>query len=328
MAADNGGSDSDSGTSLKRRITKGLQELRFLLLGGQVLLAFQGRAALLPGYENLSNIGKALSLIGLLPVLTVIALLLLPVPYHQIVDRGINTEGFRRLLDTVTKVSLLLIAVSLGIALTVASNGFLPLAAAATAGLALITAALAAWFGVGAWARRQKSASAARPKTVNKDNDSTGDKKTEEELPERIDQLLSEANMIAPGNTALLSFGFLSMMLQSFALLPRTVQYVQLASVLCIASSAILLLTPAAYHRIVEDGEDTEEFYRLAQRLIVAALVPLALGICGGVFVVAFKVTSSFSAATAIMLTALAGFYGLWFGYTLFKRAKRDNKNS
>ncbi|MBC8101454.1 MAG: hypothetical protein H7Z41_02545 [Cytophagales bacterium] len=336
MAAEAGTEQKNQRTNLKRRIKNALQELRFMLLGAQVLLAFQGRAALLPGYENLSSVGRLLSLIGLLPVLTLIALLLLPVPYHQIVDRGVNTQGFQRLLETIARGSLLLIAISLGISVTVAGNGFLPLAASAVTGTLLTLTALTAWFGVGALARRrrqsgespgkQKESVQAKPvRNEDKNKDQEGGN-GEEKLSERIDQLLSEANMIAPGSTALLSFGFLTMLLPSFALLPRTVQYVQLGSVLCIAFSAILLLTPAAYHRIVEDGEDTESFYRLAQRLIVAALVPLAPGICGGVFVVAFKVIGSLTAALLLTLAALAGFYGLWFGYTLWKRAKRDRK--
>ena len=66
-----------------------------------------------------------------------------------------------------------------------------------------------------------------------------------------------------------------------FAKLPTSSQYVHFTSLGCIALSTILLLTPAAYHRIVEEGEDTEHFHRFASRIVLAATVPLALGIAG-----------------------------------------------
>lgn len=79
-------------------------------------------------------------------------------------------------------------------------------------------------------------------------------------------------------------------------------------------------LIPAAYHRIVERGEETSRFHRFASRLLVAAMIPLALGISGDLFVIVRKVTQSTTSAIASAIVSLVFFYGLWFGFTLYRR--------
>jgi membrane associated rhomboid family serine protease len=85
-------------------------------------------------------------------------------------------------------------------------------------------------------------------------------------------------------------------------------------------------MTPAAYHRIAERGEETEHFHGFASRIIVAAMVPLALGISADIFVVVRKVTESatFAAAASGLMAAL--FFGLWFGYTTYRKGERERE--
>ena len=142
-------------------------------------------------------------------------------------------------------------------------------------------------------------------------------------LETRIEQVLIEARMVLPGVQALLGFQLASMLVEGFDKLPPTSKYVHLASLGCIALAAILLMTPPAYHRIVEEGEDSEHFFRLASRLVLVAMVPLALGIAGDFYVVAAKVTASPPLALAMAAVALAVFNGLWFGFTLYRRRQR-----
>ena len=49
-------------------------------------------------------------------------------------------------------------------------------------------------------------------------------------------------------------------------------------------------MTPAALHRIAFHGEDGVEFFHIGSRLIVAAALPLAMGIAADVLVVFYKV--------------------------------------
>jgi len=81
-------------------------------------------------------------------------------------------------------------------------------------------------------------------------------------------------------------------------------------------------MTPAAYHRIVERGEESEHFERFASRAVLSAMVPLALGLCGDFYVVLLKVTGSVEVSLLLSAAMLAAIYGLWFGYTTFKRTQ------
>lgn len=78
-------------------------------------------------------------------------------------------------------------------------------------------------------------------------------------------------------------------------------------------------MTPAAYHRIVNQGEDTDEFFRLASRL-VAAMIPLAAGICGDFFVVTRSVSNSTALAVGAGFSLFLLFLGMWFAYTWYRR--------
>ena len=91
-----------------------------------------------------------------------------------------------------------------------------------------------------------------------------------------------------------------------------------------IAVTTILLMSPAAYHRIAERGEDTKRFHKVASGLLVAAMIALPPGICGDVYVVIYKVTNSVATSIVCATLALACFYGTWFGYTGYKRTQID----
>ena len=57
------------------------------------------------------------------------------------------------------------------------------------------------------------------------------------------------------------------------------------------ALSVVLLMTPAAIHRLGLSGEDDPEFFKIGSRLVIAASIPLAIGISADVAVVFFKTT-------------------------------------
>jgi hypothetical protein len=71
-----------------------------------------------------------------------------------------------------------------------------------------------------------------------------------------------------------------------------------------------------AAYRIVEHGENTEHFHRFAGAMLLAALVPLALRICGDFYVVSM-VSKSELLPIALTILLLVFFVGLWFGLPL-----------
>jgi cytochrome bd-type quinol oxidase subunit 2 len=127
---------------------------------------------------------------------------------------------------------------------------------------------------------------------------------------------------VLPGAQALLGFQFVTTLMEAFEKLPLSSRYVHLASLSMVAVSIVLLMTPAAYHRIVERGEETEHFHKFASHALIAAMVPLALGVAGDFYVVVRKITESATSAVAAALVSLLFFYGLWFGLTLYRRGR------
>jgi hypothetical protein len=80
-------------------------------------------------------------------------------------------------------------------------------------------------------------------------------------LNERINQMLAEARVVLPGVQALLGFQLISVISQSFEKLPASSKLVHAVSLGCITVAVILLMAPAAYHRIVFSGQDAEEVH-------------------------------------------------------------------
>jgi hypothetical protein len=138
-----------------------------------------------------------------------------------------------------------------------------------------------------------------------------------------VEQVLTDARTLLPGAQAFLGFQLIAALAEGFGQLPAAAQYVHLLSLLLMALTVVLLMTPAAYHRIVERGGGGEHFHGFASRFVVAALVPLALGLSGDVYVVVRKVTDSQVLSIVSALFALAMFWELWFGLTLYRRTQR-----
>ena len=63
--------------------------------------------------------------------------------------------------------------------------------------------------------------------------------------------------------------------------------------------------------------------HRSASAMLLAAMVTLALGIAGDVYVVVRKVTHSSPAGIATAVLTVALMYALWFGYTLYRRGQQ-----
>ena len=142
------------------------------------------------------------------------------------------------------------------------------------------------------------------------------------DLETKIKQVLTEARVVLPGAQALLGFQFAAILMDAFEKLPRVSQYVHLASLGFIAASIVFLMAPAAFHRIVERGQDTERLHRFSSAMVLCAMVSLALGIAGDAYVVLDKVLGSPSLAVILAAVSLIFFFGLWFGATLTIRAR------
>jgi hypothetical protein len=310
-------------TKLSHKIKTAMDESRILILGTQILLGFQYRAFFEKSFETLPRVSQSLNLVGLGVLLLAIALLMWPSAYHRIVRNGNDTVDVHKFATRVMDVALLPVAIALTLGFYVLSakvwgerGGILM--AAAIGGIALVF-----WFGYGLIDRARRRRSQSR-RTENQDSketqEGTGMGKTP--IHTKVDHVLTEARVVLPGAQTLLGFQFATILLEAFDRLPPSSKYVHMISLALMGVSVILIMTPAAYHRIVERGEDTEHFHNVASRLLLASMITLPIGICGDLFVVIRKVTESTSISLAVSLMALAVFYGLWFGFTIYLRSK------
>lgn len=81
-------------------------------------------------------------------------------------------------------------------------------------------------------------------------------------------------------------------------------------------------MAPAAYHRMVERGQDSERFHSFASRMVLLALALLAPGFAGDLYVVLER--AGFPAAAWPCATVtLVAFYAAWFGAMVWLRGRR-----
>ena len=313
---------------LKNKVKNALNEARIAVLGAQVLFGFQFRAALEPGFDDLPLLSRILVLVALGFIIIAVGLLISPSSYHRIVERGEDTSEIHRYASKVLTWAMLPLALALGTDLLVAASKIVGRTWGVAAGILTTGAAVFFWYLLELYRRRERAEEIAEAQKMSEE----GEEKKEEgkkgegtKLSDKIEHVLTEARLILPGAQALLGFLFVAVLMESFDGLPNASKYAHLASLALIALTVVLLMTPAAYHRIVERGEETEHFHRFASRMIVAALVPLALGISAAVYVVVQKVLDSQLVAVVGALVALALFWELWFGLTLYRRTQRDH---
>ena len=289
-----------------------LDEARILVLGAQVLLGFQYRSFFEEGFDHLPAADRACQVAGLLALLLSVGALFLPASRHRIVERGNDTERFHRFTMAVMRFALLPFAVGLTLSLGVAGDRILGPWGGAAAAAFTGTAALGLWYGH--YARRGR-----REHAHPEDGMETTP------LEHRIIQVLTEARVVLPGAQALLGFQLAMVLMEPFEKLPQAAKLVHLGSLGCIALATIVLMAPAAYHRIVERGEDSERFHGFAGRMILIALALLAPGFAGDLYVVLVRAGLQ-TTAPFVAAAALIAFYAAWFGAMLLLRRSRATR--
>jgi Family of unknown function (DUF6328) len=292
--------------SLRTKVKNALDEARILVLGVQVLLGFHYRAFFEPAFERLPRFDQDLKLAGLALLLAVMGLVLLPAARHRLVERGEDTPALHRF--TLDVVGLAVLPFAAVLALDMFNAGWTRSPGMAVAlGVATFVVALGFWYGTAL-------VFGHRPPREEKGG--------EMKLEDKITQVLTEGRVVLPGAQALFGFQLAMTLMQGYERIPESSKDVHLAATCAIALTVIFLMSPPAFHRIVEGGEDTERFHRFASWMVLAAMVTLPLGFAGDLWIVVRKQLGSASAAHAAAALALLFFYGLWFFAMLALRAR------
>jgi hypothetical protein len=302
--------------SLSSKVQNALTEARILVLGTQVLVGFEFRSFFVKGYDDLpraAQLGKVAALVALLSALV---LIVLPSAWHRLVERGEDSPRMHAFTESVVGVALLPLAAGFGVDVLVATVPVLGRGAVA-AGAGTAAVALACWYGIGLVARR------GRPERREDDME-----QKPATVEQKINHVLTEARTVLPGAQALVGFQLAANLADGFKDLPRAAQLVHVAAILLTALTVVLLVAPAAYHRIVEHGELTEGFHRVASRFVVAATIPLAIALGGDLGVVLWRVFES--RAVAIGGGAVAGAVTLaaWLGAPAIASAVRGRRRA
>jgi len=140
---------------LAKLVKTALEETRMLALGAQILLGFELSSAFREGFENFPQYVRYLDGTALILMVVMIALLITPESYHQIVDRGAVTGRFHQLISRLAAAALLPFALSLGIALFIRSDRIFSFAAGLANGCAFAVFASGFWYGFQYLHRRQ-----------------------------------------------------------------------------------------------------------------------------------------------------------------------------
>ncbi len=301
---------------LRNKVQNALDETRILILGIQVLIGFQLRAVFEPKFEKLSNTSQELGVAALGILLFGLTLLLWPAAYHRIIEHGNDTDRLHRFTTRVMTLAVLPFAIGMGINVYLVVSGIGPELALASS-LSVTAVALFFWHGLESIHRKIGK---DRPAIMKNKTPAREEKPTD--IDHKIRHVLTETRMVLPGAQALLGFQFVTMLMETFDSLPQAAKYIHLVCLLSTTLSIILLMTPAAYHRLVEEGEETEYFHKFASKLLLASMIPLAWSVCGDFFVVLWKVTEHLVLSVTISSMTLMFFYGAWFGYTLYRRRR------
>lgn len=307
---------------LKDKIENALNETRILVLGIQILIGFGFRGFFEPGFARMSPYAQQVQLAALGLMLVGVGVLLVPAPYHRIVLHGRNTAELHRLATATVTTGLLPFAGAMALSFFLGAHWVLGTTGSAVLSALVLAFVLLCWYGVELVARRRKLGHYGLRAIIDplSEIDMRHEQKTD--LTTRVKQVLIECRVVLPGAQALLGFQLIIMWMTAFYKIPHAWKVLHLASLTSVGVCTVLLIAPAAYHRIVEQGDDSEMLHHITARLLLWAMVFLALGICGDFWLASRMTGLNNPLSTGLTIGLLAFFYAAWFGYSFWKKSK------
>jgi hypothetical protein len=294
---------------LHRKVKTALDETRLLILGAQVLFGFHLNAVFQPGFPRLDEASHILYIGAFCAMTGAVGLLIAPSMLHRIAERGQSTPRLLRQATQLADLALLPLAFSLGADIAVVLGYRFGSAAGAIVGTSAGLLACSCWYGAG-WALR-------RP-----DDDEALMEVEVTPIDVRVEHMLTEARVLLPGAQALLGFQMAVLLTDGFGELPAISKVIHAGALCAIALAIVLVMAPAAIHRIAFYGANTEGFLRVGSRFVVASAAPLAIGITGDLYVaVARALNSAVGSAVASVFALLL--FVLWFAQPLLLRRGR-----
>ena len=295
----------------EKKVKIALDECRVLMLGAQILFGFHLRAAFQDQFANLSPASHILYVFAFVAMAVVIALLIAPSMQHRLVENGRSSGRIIEVTTLFAGLALAPFALSLGADIAIVFSFKFGTPTGAAFGFTFAGLALALWYGIEYLWRRPNGKEPAMPE------------EPDTPIDVRVEHMLTGSRVLLPGAQALFGFQLTVLLTAAFDKLPESSKLAHAFALCSIALAVILLMAPAALHRITFDGRNTERFHTMGARFVVAAAVPLALGISADIYVAVAKALASTAIGVAVACALAALLAALWFVQPLALRHRR-----
>jgi hypothetical protein len=282
------------------------------VLGTQVLIGFHYDAVFRPKFSELNDSRQVALVVAQFLLLFTLAALMAPAPYHHIAFRGADHMDVAEFGNRMAEIALLPFAVAIGIDVYVVTANVMDGTLSLIIAFVLPTLALLLWYVAGL---------PLRPSRKQKDEmDRKRQTSKSPTLEQRIDQMLTETRVVLPGVQALLGFQFAAVLSAAFADLPPAAKHLHVGALTAMALAMILLMAPAAFHRVATDGEPSDHVLRWGTWALLAALAFLSIGLSADLFAVLTRIFDGERDAAAAAVSAEVVMLGLWFAWPLIRR--------
>ena len=154
----------------------------------------------------------------------------------------------------------------------------------------------------------------------------TSGQNAKEELPlsKAAEYLIEECRMILPGIQALFGFQLIAVFNSTFdEKLTSFEQKLHLLAIVLVGVAIVIIMTPAAYHRQTGPEDITQQFIKLATRLMLFSMVPLIVSICIELYLISHLILHNTFISLGITVGLLIVFLLLWFGLPHSETLKR-----
>ncbi|HEX5608782.1 MAG TPA: DUF6328 family protein [Solirubrobacterales bacterium] len=153
------------------------------------------------------------------------------------------------------------------------------------------------------------------------ERESGRDESEGERLDRNLSELLQELRVALPGVQVLFAFLLAVPFQQGFEKITSFQKNVYFAVLICTAISAILLISPSAYHRVTFRYQQKRKLVFYSNRFSIAGLTFLALAMTGAIMLITDVLFGTAATVVTCALIAL-GFGFFWFALPLQRRLK------
>ncbi|HET9102168.1 MAG TPA: DUF6328 family protein [Solirubrobacteraceae bacterium] len=145
-----------------------------------------------------------------------------------------------------------------------------------------------------------------------------------EQLDRNTIELLNELRVVGTGIQVIFAFLLVVPFNTGFRHISPFERDVYFITLLCVATSAVLLMSPTAHHRILFRHQQKPYLVRVGNRLAIVAMVLLAISMTGIVTLISDVVLGGITPVVFGGLTAVF-VSGIWFGLPWLRRLQEGH---